>query len=192
MTGVETGWLPRPRQASAAAFRLALIPIICHGFAAVETDIRVSIGMLRLESIVGLATDAALAERLHHLEHDGKVEYILLAGEDTARRRLHVADRPRHRLRHPAAAHRPVGERRRPAAGARPCDRRAPGEEAWLDLVPRDAAAAIELGYFAGNMHWPVRFEGDSAHRAAWTRAGIYRRLDHLLKDGRIRRADHE
>ncbi|MGH6960856.1 MAG: hypothetical protein ACREE7_10250, partial [Dongiaceae bacterium] len=48
-------------------------------------------GMLRLESIVGQATDAALAERLHHLEHDGKVEYIHLAAEDTARRRLHVA-----------------------------------------------------------------------------------------------------
>ena len=47
--------------------------------------------MVRLESIVGMVTDAALAERLHHLEHDGKVEYIHLAGEDTARRRLHVA-----------------------------------------------------------------------------------------------------
>jgi hypothetical protein len=32
-------WL-RPSQASAAAFRLAMIPgIICHGFAAIETGI---------------------------------------------------------------------------------------------------------------------------------------------------------
>src|SRR5215470_4215637 len=79
-----------PHQPLAAAFRLAMFPgIICHGCAAMKT--RISGGMLRLESIMGLATDAALAERLHHLEHDGKVEYIHLAGEDTARRRLHVA-----------------------------------------------------------------------------------------------------
>jgi urease accessory protein len=139
--------------------------------------------MLRLESIVGLATDAALAERLHHLEHDGKVEYIILAGEETARRRLHVAT-----------------DRGTDCAILLPrSDRLANGavllleQEKWLDLAPRDAAAAIELGYFAGNMHWPVRFEGATLRVALHgPMQGYLDRLDHLLKDGRVRRADHE
>jgi urease accessory protein len=149
--------------------------------------------MLRLESIVGLATDATLAERLHHLEHDGKVEYILLSGEDTARRRLHVAtDRgtdcaillPRSdRLVNGAVL---LLERDRAIVVRLK-------EEAWLGLVPRDTAAAIELGYFAGNMHWPVRFEGTTLCIALHGPVqGYLERLDHLLKDGRIRHADHE
>ena len=31
-------------------------------------------------------------------------------------------------------------------------------EERWLRLEPRDTDAAIEAGYFAGNLHWRVRF----------------------------------
>lgn len=149
--------------------------------------------MLRLESIVGLATDAALAERLHHLEHDCKVEYILLAGEDTARRRLHVAT-----------------DRGTDCAIMLPrSDRLANGsvlllerdraivvrlkEEEWLAFAPRDPAAALELGYFAGNMHWPVRFDGATLRIALHGPVqGYLDRLAHLLGDGRIRRTGHE
>jgi urease accessory protein len=147
--------------------------------------------MLRLDSILGHATDAALAERLHHLEHDGKVEYILLAGEDTARRRLHVAtDRGTdcaivlaraERLSNGAVL---LLERDRAIVVRLK-------EAEWLALLPRDAAAALELGYFAGNMHWPVRFEGAALKIALHGPVeGYLERLDHLLKDGRIRRSD--
>ena len=64
-------------------------------------------------------------------------------------------------------------------------------EAEWLALQPRDAAAALELGYFAGNMHWPVRFDGAALKIALHGPAeGYLERLDHLLKDGRIRRSD--
>mgnify|MGYP006140052353 CR=1 FL=1 len=33
--------------------------------------------------------------------------------------------------------------------------------EAWLRLRPADAAAALAVGYHAGNLHWRVRFEGE-------------------------------
>ena len=36
--------------------------------------------MLKLESIIGAATDPAIADRLHHLGHHGKVEYLSLSG----------------------------------------------------------------------------------------------------------------
>ena len=33
-------------------------------------------------------------------------------------------------------------------------------ETNWLLIAPTDAAAALELGYFVGNLHWRVRFDG--------------------------------
>ena len=61
-------------------------------------------------------------------------------------------------------------------------------EEEWLALEPRDAAAALELGYFAGNMHWPVRFDGTSLRIALHGPVQSYLdRLEHLIADGRVR-----
>ena len=144
--------------------------------------------MLRLDSILGTATDAAIAEQLHHLEHRGKVEYIMLAGEDTARRRLHVTtDRGTEcaillaradRLSNGAVLL--LEEQRAIVVRLK--------EAEWLALQPRDAAAALELGYFAGNMHWPVRFDGTTLKITLHGPVQTYLdRLDHLLKDGRIR-----
>jgi urease accessory protein len=149
--------------------------------------------MLRIDGIVGNATDTALAERLHHLEHDGKVEYIALASEDTARRRLHVTtDRGTEcavvlartdRLSNGAVL---LLENERAIVVRLK-------ETAWLTLQPRDAAAALELGYFAGNMHWPVRFDGPTLKVALNGPVESYlERLDHLLRDGRARRVDDE
>ena len=47
--------------------------------------------MLRLESIIGSATEPAIAERLHHLGHHGKVEYLFLSSEDTQRHRMRAS-----------------------------------------------------------------------------------------------------
>ena len=33
-------------------------------------------------------------------------------------------------------------------------------ETEWLNLEPKDMASAIELGYFVGNLHWRVKFDG--------------------------------
>lgn len=132
-----------------------------------------------------------MAARLHDLEHAGRVEYLILAGEDIRRHRLHaITDRgtecaivlPRSdHLTNGAVlyleAERAIVVRLR--------------EEQWLSLLPRDAAAALELGYFAGNMHWPVRFVGSQLRIALQgPEQGYLDRLAHLLADGRVRRAD--
>ena len=44
--------------------------------------------MLKLETILGLATDPDIAEALHRLEHHGQVEYLTLSEADTQRHRL--------------------------------------------------------------------------------------------------------
>ena len=47
--------------------------------------------MLKLDRILGKASDSAMAERLHALDHAGRIEYVVLTGEDTRRHRLHVS-----------------------------------------------------------------------------------------------------
>ena len=46
--------------------------------------------MLKLLEVVEPVTDPVIDDKLHHLEHHGRVEYITLSEEDTQRRRLRV------------------------------------------------------------------------------------------------------
>jgi len=43
-----------------------------------------------LNQILGNLSEAAMAERIHSLSHDGKLEEIHLSAADTARKRLRV------------------------------------------------------------------------------------------------------
>jgi urease accessory protein len=145
--------------------------------------------MLRLNRILGQASDPALFDRLHELQHHGRVERILIGSEDAARHRLRV-----------------LTDAGTECAIALPRDQRlangsilfleedrailvAMREEEVLKLAPADAAAALELGYFAGNMHWAVRFQGAELHILLHGPAEAYlERLDPLLAGGRIAR----
>ena len=116
--------------------------------------------VIRLDRILGLKTDPDVSERLHQLEHCGQVERIELDRQDLARHRLRArTDRgqdcvivlPRsQRLQNGSVLL--LENDRAIVVSMR--------EEQWLSLRPRDAAAALELGYFAGNMHWRVVFDG--------------------------------
>ena len=62
-------------------------------------------------------------------------------------------------------------------------------EEEWLTLVPIDLAAAVELGYFSGNLHWRVRFEGSNLKVALEGPENIYLdRLKPFFESGRVTR----
>ena len=145
--------------------------------------------MLKLESIVGTATDASIADRLHDLAHAGRIEYLTLSPEDTQRHRLRattdagtecavVLGRSEHLYNGAVLM---LTDEKAVVVKMR--------ETEWLTLAPRDSAAALEIGYFAGNMHWAVRFEG------AWLRVALQgpaerylERLEPYLSDGRARR----
>ena len=147
--------------------------------------------MLRLEHIIGHATDALIAETLHHLDHCGGVEYLTLDESDTRRHRLRaVTDRgtecaialPRHQQLCNGAVL--LLEQSR-AVVVR--TRNAP----WLTLEARDAAAALELGYFAGNMHWKVEFMGSRLRIAVEGPVERYlERLYAYLESGRVSHID--
>jgi urease accessory protein len=145
--------------------------------------------MLRLNRILGQASDPAFFDRLHELQHHGRVERILIGSEDAARHRLRVLTDagtecaialPRdQRLANGSILL--MDERRAILIAMR--------EEEVLKLAPADAAAALELGYFAGNMHWAVRFHGAELHILLHGPAETYlQRLDPLLSGGRIAR----
>jgi urease accessory protein len=144
--------------------------------------------MLKLEDIIGVATNPSIAERLHHLGHHGKVEYLSLSSEDAQRHRMRastdsgsecavVLDRAQQLFNGAVLM---LSDERAVLVCMR--------ETECLTLAPRDRASALELGYFAGNMHWAVRFEG------AWLRIALQgpadrylERLQPFIADGRAR-----
>ena len=143
--------------------------------------------MLRLNGILGSASDPEFFDRLHHLKHEGNVEHIIIGPEDAARHRL--------RLKTDAGTECAISLPRdqRLANGSillMEADRAiivTMREEEVLKLRPADAAAALELGYFAGNMHWAVRFAGDDLHILLQGPVDAYlARLDWLLAGGNV------
>ena len=145
--------------------------------------------MLRLTQVLGSVADADLSQRLHLLGHDGYVETILLQRSDAQRHRLRtVTDRGtdvaivlgRHESLSDGAVLYLTEDR---AIVVRMT------EEAWLSFVPIDAAAALELGYAAGNLHWRVRFADGTLQVVREGPEELYLdRLRPLLSSGRIRK----
>ncbi|MCQ4327114.1 urease accessory protein UreE [Stutzerimonas stutzeri] len=145
--------------------------------------------MLILDRIVGQASDPRIAERLHTLEHAGQVETLSLSVADIQRRRLRLlSDRgtdcairlERHQQLSNGAVLVLEGERAIVVQTE---------ASRYLELFARDAAAALELGYFAGNMHWKVRFAGERLQvLLAGAEADYLERLAPLLADGRVER----
>jgi urease accessory protein len=144
-----------------------------------------------LVKILGFASEAAMAERLHRLVHAGRVEYVTLSREDTKRHRLRVkTDRgtdcsialPRDQALSDGAVLALDAERAIVVRMA---------EERWLRLQPRDTTAGLELGYCCGNLHWRVKFDADILAIALEGPERDYlERVRHFIDSGRARRAD--
>ncbi|MDY0883747.1 urease accessory protein UreE [Dongia soli] len=143
---------------------------------------------LRLDTILGLLSEPAMADHIHDVGHHGVVEYIDLGGDDIRRHRLRVTtdqgtdcaiSLPRNQhLQNGAVL---LAEKNR-AIVVRMLARE------WLRVEPKDAAAALELGYFAGNMHWPVRFEsGLLLVELQGPQRRYLDRLDFMVTAGQIR-----
>lgn len=116
--------------------------------------------MRTFSKVLGFASDPRIASLLHELSHHDKVEYLVLSREDAARKRLRaVTDKGRECLiaipRNEVLSEGAVLELGDRAVVVRMADER------WLALRARDQSAALELGYFCGNLHWRVRFVPD-------------------------------
>ena len=142
-----------------------------------------------IREVLGYASDPKFAEQLHNLEHHNQVERIILEREDTLRRRLRISSDqgteclisiPRDQQLSDGAVL--LFEEGRAIVVRM-------SEEEWLTLVPIDLAAAVELGYFSGNLHWRVRFEGSNLKVALEGPEKIYLdRLQPFFESGRVTR----
>jgi urease accessory protein len=143
--------------------------------------------MMTITAIVGTASDPSLAERLHHLEHEDRVETLIVGEEDAARRRLRGTTDKGTDIAIALAS----GDRLSDGSvlfidASRAIVLRT-AEPRWLRLIPRDADAALEAGYCAGNHHWKVRFEPGALLVATQGPAEHYvDRLEPLVRSGRI------
>jgi urease accessory protein len=149
--------------------------------------------MQLVTSLLGKADEPALHRELHRLEHAGKLEWLVLPRNDLARRRLRAAtDKgseiaialPRDTALYDKAVLLLDKER---AVVLRV------QAEDWLGLQPRDPAAALALGYHAGNLHWRVRFEGARLLVALEGPVESYiERVLGFIEDGRVRVVEPE
>ena len=143
--------------------------------------------MITITGILGTASDPSLADRLHHLERDDRVEILVVGDEDTSRRRLRGKTDKGTDV---AIALERSGELVDGAVLLLEETRAIvlrKAEERWLRLTPRDADAALEAGYCAGNHHWKVRFEPGALLIATQGPDEHYvDRLEHLVEAGRI------
>lgn len=116
--------------------------------------------MITITHILGNVSEQSMSHELHRIEHDGGLETIIFNEQDTLRHRLRgrtdmgnevaIALARTEHLEDGSVllldAHRAIIVRTM--------------QVQWLTFEARDTAAAIKLGYFSGNMHWKVRFDG--------------------------------
>ena len=143
--------------------------------------------MRLIDRVIGGRLDEAIAERLHRLEHRGAVDTLVIESAAIERRRFRATTLrgaevalalPRDQTLYDGAV---LVLEPDDALVVRVTTPR------WLRFVPRDAAAAVELGYSAGNLHWRVRFDGPALLVALEGAPEAYRaRLQALIDAGKV------
>lgn len=148
--------------------------------------------MLRLHGIIGKESDPTYRPMLHQLEHANGIELLFVPPADASRKRFRLStdrgtdcavsiDRDEE-LTDGAVLY--IDPQRAIIA-------RFGEQEVWR-LRPRDAAAALKLGWNAGNLHWRVRFEPGCLAILLDGPLHTYRaRIMPLLEDGDVEELDH-
>ncbi len=150
------------------------------------------LNVLKIHTILGLAHEDSLAQPLHALAHRQAVETIRLSSADMHRRRLRaVTDRGTE-----CAIALPRSQKLEDGAVLWLDLKRAVvvkmKESFWLLFEPKDTAAALELGYLAGNMHWQVELnEGLMRVGVNGNKEAILRRVAPLVDSGKVRQINH-
>ncbi len=149
--------------------------------------------MIQLNQVLGHSHDSNLSGQLHDLSHQNKVEYIVLDHANLQRRRF------RAQTDQGTDCAVVISRENKLSNGAvllLETDRAIVvkmAEDQWLSLQPKDISTAIELGYFAGNMHWRVKFENKHLDIALDSPKEIYLdRLKDFFDQNKITIADHD
>lgn len=118
--------------------------------------------MLRIDRILGSRIDPAFAETLHHLEHHGALDILLLPPTDVSRKRLRAQTQGGQDLAIALPRDQSLFDGAVLLLEATRAIIVRVNAERWLRLSPRSISDALELGHHAGNLHWRVRFAGEA------------------------------
>ena len=144
--------------------------------------------MITVTRILGTASEPFLADTLHRLEHQNRVEFLVVDRDDTLRRRLRAKTDKGTDI---AIALERDDQLIDGAVLVLDDDRAVVlrvTQERWLRIEPRDSDAALEAGFCAGNNHWRVDFQPGALLIAMQGPAEQYlSRLDPLLSTGKIK-----
>ena len=130
--------------------------------------------------ILGLADTPDIAKELHRLDHAGTLDVVYVAAADLARRRMRVRSKAGRDVAIALPRDTCLSEGavlRMDAAGGLVVRVEA---ERWLRVRPADAAAALRVGYHAGNLHWRVKFDG--GHLLIGVETDVQTYIDRLLE----------
>ncbi len=149
--------------------------------------------MIRINHVLGHSHDSELSDQIHDLSHQDKVEYIVLDHSNLQRRRF----RTKTTKGTDCAITIPREDKLSNGAVLMLEQDRAivvkMSEDQWLSLQPKNLAAAIELGYFAGNMHWRVKFKKQHINIALESPEEIYLdRLKEFFNNEKIKRINYD
>tara|TARA_B100000925_G_scaffold241630_1_gene190918 strand:+ start:304 stop:756 length:453 start_codon:yes stop_codon:yes gene_type:complete len=141
-----------------------------------------------LSSILGYAADEPFDSALHDLSHAGKVEYLTISPDDTSRRRMRAITNKGTECAIVLNRDQQLSD----GAVLNISDNLAIvvrlAQQKWLLLEAQNHAAALEVGYFIGNLHWKVEFEGERIRVALQGPLQTYLdRLELLIKTGKVR-----
>ena len=126
--------------------------------------------MLRLHGVVGHEKDAAYHDASARARASGMARMSFRAAGRGRAEALPARHRPGHGLRRQPRSRRGPERRRRCCTSTTAArSSRASAQQRSGGLRPRTAAAALKLGWNAGNLHWRVRFEGDVSRRSCST-----------------------
>ena len=140
-----------------------------------------------IHRILGSRQNADLAHRLHHLAHHGTVDVLVVSSADVARRRIRAKTQSGEEIALALPRDEPLFDGAVLALDENHAIVARVGTERWLRLVPGSQAAALELGYHAGNLHWRVRFADGAILVALDGPADDYLiRLGALVTDGLV------
>ena len=137
--------------------------------------------------VLGSRHDPAFADALHRLAHLDRIDKLVIDSAESARRRF----RSMTTLGLEVAIALPRDQRLADGAVlALEADYALLLQVTtpqWLRLTARDAAAALELGYQAGNLHWRVKFDDTVLLVALEQPSEVYRdRLQHMIDAGLV------
>ncbi|WP_158818923.1 urease accessory protein UreE [Methylocapsa sp. S129] len=143
--------------------------------------------MLRLHGVLGHESDTLYHARLHALEHHDGIELLFVPSEEAGRKRFRLAtDRGTDCAVSLARGEELVDGALLYIDEEKAIVARFGRQRVWR-LRPAHAAAALKLGWNAGNLHWRVRFEEDClAILLDGPLAGYRARIAHLLDAGDI------